>query len=112
LGGGPPLQGELMDVGGGGVRVALDRSLPSEEIVRVFFPRKSNVGRQPGRMIIGHVVHSESDAGRYIVRIAYGWDAAVPRTASPIRKDSESSSLFRPFSRKLKSWLMSALRTD
>jgi hypothetical protein len=108
LSSGLPFAGELLDVSRGGVRAAVSRNLASDQVVRLLFPCK---GAKKGleRMIIGHVVHSKAHAGRHVVRIAFGWDAAVHHDSRTFRQDPSSRSLLRPFSRKLKSWVLSAL---
>ena len=98
--------GELMDLSRGGVRLALELGLARDEYVKLFFPSKSDRTRPEGRMIIGHVVESKRDAGRYLVRIAFGWDAAVGEAAHPVRKDSRSSPFYRPWSANLMALVM------
>ncbi len=89
--------GELIDLSRGGVRLALEHGLAPDEYVKLVFPSKSDKTRPEGRMIIGHVVQSKPDADRHLVRIAFGWDAAMGSGAQPIRKDPKASPLFRPF---------------
>ena len=100
--------GTLIDVSQGGIRMALAHSLADDEVVQLFFPRKSNNYHPEGRMIIGHVAHSKCEAGRHVVRIAFGWVAAVRDASRVVRKDSKSKSFFRPFSKSLKAFVRSS----
>ncbi len=108
LGSGRRSAGELMDVSRGGLCLALPHGLPHDEAVQILFPRKSNDNRPAGRTIIGHVVQSKPDLGRYIVRIAFGWDAAVGAESRPVRKDAKSPSFFRPLSARFRALVASA----
>ncbi len=100
--------GELIDVGRGGIRLALPHGLPDDEVVQLVFPRKSDNKRPEGRMIIGRVVQSKPDVGRHIVTIAFGWDAALGANSRPVRKDAKSPSFFRPLSKKFRAFVASA----
>ena len=98
--------GELMDLGRGGVRLALEHGLARAEYVKLFFPTKSEKTRPEGRMIIGHVVESKRDADHHIVRIAFGWDAAMGESSRPVRKDPKCSPLFRPWSARFRALML------
>lgn len=100
--------GQLMDVGRGGVRLVLGHGLLEDEVVQLLFPRKSTNNRPEGRIIIGRVVQSKIDAGRHMVRIAFGWDADVHEDSRPVRKDPKSSKFFRPFWKRLSSLVTKA----
>jgi len=108
LGSGRRSVGELIDVGRGGICLALAHGLPDDEVVQIVFPRKSDNNRPQGRMIIGHVVQSKPELGGHIVRIAFGWDAAVGAGARPVRKDSKTPSFFRPLSKRFTAFVVSA----
>ena len=102
LSGGETLKGELTDLGTGGARVILDRPLAAGRVVRLVFPRSRHSASRTGKMIVGHVVHSRSEAGQSVVGVAFGWDAAVkesPRQADPKKMSWWWSGLF---SRKAK----------
>ena len=104
--------GELLDLSRGGVRLTLEHGLARDEYVKLFFPSKSEKTRPEGRMIIGHVVQSKREADRHIVRIAFGWDAAMADTSRPIRKDAKSTTFFRPWSAKLMAVLRSGTESE
>ena len=104
LSGGPSLKGILTDLSGGGARLILDRPLGRGEVVRLVFPRKGNAASQPGRIILGQVVHSQIEPGCHIVRVAFAWDAAVKQSPRAIAPKRGLFSWFRGF------WQKSALR--
>jgi hypothetical protein len=102
LGGGPSIKGKLADLGGGGARVVLERPLDRGEVVRLIFPRKADQAQQPGRLIIGHVVHSRAALEGYVVGVAFGWDAAVRVPAQPAVWRAEPASWFHRFTGRAK----------
>lgn len=107
---GLPYTGELIDISRGGIRLSLDRRLDADEVVRILFPNRNSHDPYQGRMIIGRVVHSSSKGGRHVIRVAFGWDAAVTENPIPIRRDPKSSSIFRRFTRRLTPGVFSAWR--
>lgn len=84
LGGGPSVRGNLADLGGGGARLFLDRSLGPGEVIRVVLPPRKGEGPHQGRMILGQVVHSRAESRGHVVGVAFGWDAAVREPARPV----------------------------
>lgn len=77
LDGGSSMDGEIVDVGGGGVCVAVDRRLTEGELVRLVFPRRPGETQGAGRTMLGYVSHARTDSGRQVVGIAFSWDAGI-----------------------------------
>jgi hypothetical protein len=102
LSGGETLKAELTDLGKGGARLLLDRPLNEGHVVRLVFPRRSEPGHRQGRTIVGQVVHSRSEAGKSIVGIAFGWDAAVQERSRPAAHQKPRRSWLGLVSRKAK----------
>jgi hypothetical protein len=110
LGGGPPLKAELRNLGKGGARLLLDAPVPRGQGLRLVFPRKKGQSDRSGRMIVGHVVHSRIEDGRYLIGVAFGWHAAVRETPRPMYRKTAFSWLGL-LSRKAKTPSLAALRT-
>ncbi len=100
--------GDLIDDSPCDVRLALDHGLRDDEVIELLFSSKSDNKSTDGRMIIGHVVQSKPAWGRHIVRVAFGWDAATHEASRPVRKDSQSLSVYRPFSKRVTSLVTTA----
>ncbi len=98
LGGGPSMDGELVDIGGGGVCVTLDRPLPEGEVVRLIFPTRPGEPRGAGRTMLGAVTHVRTESGRQVVGIAFSWDTGL--RVKTLRVDHRADPPTR-----LKSWL-------
>ncbi len=77
LDGGPTLAGEIVDVAGGGVCVAVDRRLTEGDVVRLVFPRRPGETRSAGRTILGCVSHSRTESGQQLVGIAFSWETGI-----------------------------------
>ena len=99
LSGGPAFKANLVDLGRGGARIALDRPMAQGAPVRLVFPRKSGETGRSGRVIVGQVVHSRVDGGRYVIGVAFGWHAAVKDAAQPLFRKS-ARTWFGFFSRR------------
>lgn len=84
LSGGPAFKANLVDLGRGGARIALERPVARGTPVRLVFPRKSGETGRTGRVIVGQVVHSRADGDRYLIGVAFGWHAAVKDAAQPL----------------------------
>jgi PilZ domain len=84
IGGGPGIRAELRDVANGGACLMVDQPLCRRQGLRLVFPRKDGPTGRTGRTIIGHVVHSRAESGRYMVGVAFGWHAAVRENPRPI----------------------------
>jgi PilZ domain len=100
MSGGPSLKGELSDLGSGGARVILHSPLAEGQFVRLNFPGKADQPQSKSRMIIGCVVHSRRESERYVVGIAFGWDAAMKGGARPTPRLQAPTSRFLAFFRK------------
>jgi hypothetical protein len=92
------MDGELVDVGGGGVCVMVDRRLEEGEVVRLIFPSRPGESRGSGRTMLGAVTHMRTESGRQVVGIAFSWDAGI--RVKTVRVDGKSPPPSRP-----KSWL-------
>lgn len=77
LDGGPSMDGEIVDVAGGGVCVAVDHRLEEGELVRLVFPRRPGETRSAGRTMLGCVSHARRESGRELIGIAFSWDAGI-----------------------------------
>ncbi len=71
------MDGEIVDVGGGGVCVAVDRRLTEGDVVRLVFPRRPGETRGSGRTMLGCVSHARTESGRQVIGIAFSWDAGI-----------------------------------
>jgi hypothetical protein len=100
LGGGPSFKGTLASLGSDGARLILDRPLDSGEVIRLIFNRKGDEANRPGRMILGQVVHSQAKPGHHLIRVVFGWDAAVKQSAQPITQKEGLRSWLRRLWRK------------
>jgi hypothetical protein len=98
IGGGPPIRAELRDLAKGGACLVVDRPLSRGQGLRLVFPQKGGPERSSGRMIVGHVAHSRSEAGRHVVGVTFGWHAAVKDGPRPIYQKT-AFSWFGLFSR-------------
>lgn len=101
LAGGPSFCGTLIDVAGGGIRVALDRRLAEGEAVRLVFRRNTGEPGGSGWTMLGSVVHSSNESGREVAGIAFGWSAAVGTKAVRLDRKPASTSWFRSLLRKV-----------
>ena len=100
LGGGPDIEGSLIDIGDGGARIMVDRRLYCGDRVRVVFLDKIVGGTKPGRPMVGQVRHSRETPGSHIVGIAFEGDPRVEKEQRPSRRKMGLRSWFRRFSQK------------
>ena len=73
LAGGPCVKGTILDLGGGGARLILEKPIAVGEVIQLNFPRRPGQVRDPGRLMIGQVLHAGGVPGRHIVGIGFGW---------------------------------------
>ena len=91
LSGGESFTAEIAHLGSGGARLIVDRPMAPGHVVRLIFPREKHSNAQTGPMILGQVVRSRHEAGKSLVRVAFGWDADFKdkrqhnRAKNPIR---------------------------
>lgn len=71
------MDGEIVDVEGGGVGVAVDRRLTEGDVVRLVFPRRPGEIRSTGRTMLGCVSHARTELGQQLVGIAFSWDVGI-----------------------------------
>jgi hypothetical protein len=109
LSGGPAFKADLIDLGRGGASIALDRHLPPGMVVRLVFPRKGSETNRSGRVIVGHIVHSRSEAGRHVIGVVFGWHAAVKDGPQPLFRKT-ARNWFGLFSRKPKTMSLAIAR--
>ncbi|MHB1557269.1 MAG: PilZ domain-containing protein [Isosphaeraceae bacterium] len=77
LDGGPSLDGEIVDVEGGGVCVVVDRRLTEGDVVRLVFPRRPGETRSAGRTMLGCVSHARTESGRQVIGIAFSRETGI-----------------------------------
>jgi PilZ domain len=109
LSGGPAFKADLIDLSRGGASIALDRHLPPGMVVRLVFPRKRGETHRSGRVIVGHIVHSRSEAGRQVIGVVFGWHAAVKDGPQPLFRKT-AHKWFGLFSRKPKTTSVAVAR--
>jgi PilZ domain len=100
LSGGPDLVGSLVEIGGGGVRIIVERPLYCGDMVRLILPGRPGGVRNPGRPIVGKVRHSGGTPGRHVIGIAFDGDTGVEKEPPPSRRKIGLWSWFRHFSQK------------
>ncbi len=78
------VRGDLLDLGGGGARVAVDCPLEEGTVVSMTLPaRRADAGH--GRKLLGRVVHAVRKGDRHEIGVEFGWETATGAQHEPRR---------------------------